>query len=30
MKIGIMGGGFVGKARRLLECNTMEVYTYDI
>lgn len=30
MRIGIIGGGFVGKATRLLECNTVEVYTYDI
>tara|TARA_B110000208_G_C11685271_1_gene400272 strand:- start:293 stop:1129 length:837 start_codon:yes stop_codon:yes gene_type:complete len=30
MKIGIIGNGFVGKATRLLECNKIEVLTYDI
>jgi UDPglucose 6-dehydrogenase len=30
MKIGIIGNGFVGKATRQLECNDIEILTYDI
>ena len=30
MKIGIIGNGFVGKATQLLECEEIEILTYDI
>ena len=30
MKIGIIGNGFVGKATRQLECNDIEIVSYDI
>lgn len=30
MKIGIVGGGFVGSATRLLACDAIESITYDI
>ena len=30
MKIGIIGGGFVGKATNLLKCDDVDVITYDI
>ena len=30
MKIGIIGNGFVGKATRVLECNDIDIYSYDI
>ena len=30
MKVGIIGNGFVGKATRLLECDDIQILTYDI
>jgi nucleotide sugar dehydrogenase len=30
MKLGIIGGGFVGKATKLLKCNEIDIITYDI
>lgn len=30
MKIGIIGNGFVGKATRQLECNDLEILSYDL
>lgn len=30
MRIGIVGGGFVGSATRLLRCDLVEVITYDV
>ena len=30
MRVGIVGGGFVGSATALLECKDIEVITYDI
>ena len=30
MKLGIIGGGFVGKATKLLKCEGVETMTYDI
>ena len=30
MKIGIIGNGFVGKATKQLECDDIEVLSYDI
>ena len=30
MKIGIVGGGFVGSATSLLECDDIEVLIYDL
>lgn len=30
IRVGIVGGGFVGSATALLECNDIEVITYDI
>ena len=30
MKIGIVGGGFVGSATALLQCEAIEVITYDL
>jgi UDPglucose 6-dehydrogenase len=30
MKIGIVGGGFVGSATALLKCETVETITYDL
>ena len=30
MNIGIIGNGFVGKATKLLECDNITTYIYDI
>jgi UDP-glucuronate decarboxylase len=30
IKIGIVGNGFVGKATKLLKCNRVQVFVYDI
>jgi len=30
MKLGIIGGGFVGKATKLLKCKEVDIITYDI